>query len=211
MEKSGLQTTASIMLIMLVSLVLLYYGQDFLIPLVLGLMAWSVLDALADHIRSIRFGSRRMPRWLAMLVSVLALSLVLLLIYQILVGQAPAIEAAAPVYQENFIRMINDLAGQYGVEELPTSDTLMANVDFSLLLGWLGSSVKYLVSTLVLVLMYTGFLFAEQRVMMKKIHALAGDPDKAERMSRSIGEISSRLQNYIWIKTVVSTATGGRS
>ena len=193
---------------MLVSLVLLYFGQDFLIPLVLGLMAWSEMDALADHIRSIPLGSRRMPRWLAMLVSVLSLSLVLLLIYQILVCQASAIEAAAPVYQENFIRMINDLAGQYGIKELPTSDTLMQNVDFSLLLGWLGSSVGYLVSTLLLILMYTGFLFAEQRVMMNKINALAGDPEKAEKMYRIIIEISSRIQNYIWIKTVVSAATG---
>ena len=56
--------------------------------------------------------------------------------------------------------------------------------------------------------MYTGFLFAEQRVMMKKIKALAGDPVKAEKMYRIIVEISSRIQNYIWIKTAVSVATG---
>lgn len=208
MKTAGLQVTAHIMIILLASLVLLYFGQDFLIPLVLGIMAWSLLNALADHIGRLPIGASHMPRWLAMLVSMILLLATLLLIYQILASQALAIEAAVPVYQENFIRLFNDLVTHFGIEELPTTDTLLNNIDFTMLLSWLGGSMGYLVSTLILILMYTAFLFSEQRVMMKKINALAGDPEKAAKMYRIISEIGARIQNYVWIKTVVSMATG---
>ena len=60
-SKDPLGSTANILLILLITLVLLYFGQDFLIPLVLALMNWSLLNALADYIVKIPLGPCNCP------------------------------------------------------------------------------------------------------------------------------------------------------
>ena len=128
MKASGMQLAAHVMLILLASLVLLYFGQDFLIPLVLGVMAWSLINALADNIGRIPIGKWHMPRWLAMLLSVAALLAALLLIYRIIASQAVAIEAAH-LMQKHAIQglLVIDNAGDL-VGALNFQDLLRAGV-----------------------------------------------------------------------------------
>jgi len=204
----GLTNTTNVLLIILISLVLLYIGQDFLIPLVLAVMTWSLLDTLADHIEKIRLGTFKLPRKLALLLSIVALSSLLLLVYQILASQSQALEAAAPVYEENFNGILNDLVTWAGIEELPSSDQFLENVNLGSLLSWLGGSVGSLLSSLILVLIYTAFLFTEKPAMAKKLDALASNPDEASNMRDIFTQITTQVQSYIWMKTLVSLATG---
>ncbi len=204
----GLTNTTNVLLIILISLVLLYIGQDFLIPLVLAVMTWSLLDTLADHIEKIRLGTFKLPRKLALLLSIVALSSLLLLVYQILASQSQALEAAAPVYEENFNGILNDLVTWAGIEELPSSDQFLENVNLGSLLSWLGGSVGSLLSSLFLVLIYTAFLFTEKPAMAKKLDALASNPDEASNMRDIFTQITTQVQSYIWMKTLVSLATG---
>jgi AI-2 transport protein TqsA len=204
----GLATTTNVLLIILIGLVLLYIGQDFLIPLVLAIMTWSLLNALADHIQKIRLGTVRLPRKLALLLSILALSSLLLLVYQIMASQSQALEAAAPVYEENFNAILNALTTWSGIEELPSSDQFLENVNLGSLLSWLGGSVGNLLSSLILILIYTAFLFTEQPVMAKKLDALASNPDEASKMRDIFTQITKQVQSYLWMKTLVSLATG---
>ncbi len=204
----GLTNTTNVLLIILISLVLLYIGQDFLIPLVLAVMTWSLLDTLADHIEKIRLGTFKLPRKLALLLSIVALSSLLLLVYQILASQSQALEAAAPVYEENLNGILNDLVTWAGIEELPSSDQFLENVNLGSLLSWLGGSVGSLLSSLILVLIYTAFLFTEKPAMAKKLDALASNPDEASNMRDIFTQITTQVQSYIWMKTLVSLATG---
>jgi len=204
----GLTNSTNVLLIILISLVLLYIGQDFLIPLVLAVMTWSLLDTLADHIEKIRLGTFKLPRKLALLLSIVALSSLLLLVYQILASQSQALEAAAPVYEENLNGILNDLVTWAGIEELPSSDQFLENVNLGSLLSWLGGSVGSLLSSLILVLIYTAFLFTEKPAMAKKLDALASNPDEASNMRDIFTQITTQVQSYIWMKTLVSLATG---
>lgn len=203
-----LANTALVLLVFLISLVLLYFGRNFLIPLVLAIMTWSLLDALAVYLEKIPLGPAQMPRWLAMLLAIFALFVLILLIYQILASQALSLEAAAPVYQQNFNQMLNELVTRFGIEELPTSDRFLERINIGSLLGWLGGSVGHLLTNLVLVLIYTAFLFAEQHVMLKKLDALASSPGDAEKMRGVFTEIAAQVQSYVTMKTLVSLATG---
>ena len=203
----GLVNTTNVLLIILISLVLLYIGQDFLIPLVLAIMTWSLLNAFTDHIQKIKLGKIKLSRKLALLLSIVALSSLFLLVYQILASQSQALEAAAPVYEENFNAILNDLVTRLGIEEVPSSNQFLESVNLGSLLSWLGGSVGYLLSSLFLVLIYTAFLFAEQPVMAKKLDALADNPANANDMYGILTQIATQVQNYIWMKTLVSLAT----
>jgi predicted PurR-regulated permease PerM len=198
--RSSLQNTTFVLLIVIISLVLLYFGRDFLIPLVLAIMAWTLLNALAGQFARIGLGG-----WALAIAFLLAM---LLLVYQIVVSQAADLRAAAPVYQENFNNSLNQLLTRFGVTELPTSDRFLEGVNIGTLLGWVGGSVGNLVAALVLVMIYTGFLFAEQNVMDRKLQALANSPEEAEELHGVLREIAVQIQSYIWMKTLVSLATG---
>ena len=205
--RGGLVNTTNVLLIILISLVLLYIGQDFLIPLVLAIMTWSLLNAFTDHIQKIRLGKIKLSRKLALLLSIIALSSLFLLVYQILASQSQALEAAAPVYEENFNAILNDLVTRLGIEEVPSSNQFLESVNLGSLLSWLGGSVGSLLSSLFLVLIYTAFLFAEQPVMVKKLNALADNPADANDMYGILTQIATQVQNYIGMKTLVSLAT----
>jgi AI-2 transport protein TqsA len=205
---TGLANTTNVLLIILISLVLLFIGQDFLIPLVLAIITWSLLNAIADHIQKIRLGTVKLSRKLALLLAIIAMSSLFLLVYQILASQSQALEAAAPVYEKNFNVIVNDLVTWLGIEELPSSDQFLDSINLGSLFSWLGGSVGSLLSSLILVLIYTAFLFAEQPVLVKKLDALASNPDKASKTRDTITQIATQVQHYVWMKTLVSLATG---
>jgi predicted PurR-regulated permease PerM len=103
---------------------------------------------------------------------------------------------------------VNQLLTRFGVSELPTTDRFLEGVNIGTLLGWVGGSVGSLVTALVLVMVYTGFLFAEQNVMDRKLQALASSPEEAEKLHSVLKEIADQIQSYIWMKTLISLATG---
>jgi len=191
-----------------ISLTLIRIGQTFLIPLVLAFMTWSLLNALSDYILKIRLGPISVPRWMATLLSITALGLFLLGIYQLLASQADSLASAGPVYQENFSRLLNELMAWAGIEHLPSTDSLFQNINIGSILSLVGGSVGSIFTSIVLVVIYTGFLFAEQNVIPSKLAALHPTAQEAEETRLVFAEIASQVQRYIWMKTLVSLLTG---
>ena len=143
-----------------------------------------------------------------MLLSILSLLGLFLLVYQVMASQATDLEAAAPVYEENFDRILKELFAWFGIEVLPTSDKFLEGINIGSLLSWLGGSVGSMFSGLLLALIYTAFLFAEQPVMARKLDAMVGNPADSENLRNILTRIATQVQNYVWMKTLVSLATG---
>jgi len=205
---SSLARAAYILIIVAITLTLIRVGQTFLIPLVLAFMTWSLLNALSDHILKIRLGSISLPRWTATLLSITALGLFLLGIYQLLASQADSMASAGPVYQENFSRLLSDLMAWAGIEQLPSTDSMFQDINIGSILSLIGGSVGSIFTTIVLVVIYTGFLFAEQNVIPSKLAALHSNSQEAEKTRLVFAEIATQVQRYVWMKTLVSLLTG---
>jgi predicted PurR-regulated permease PerM len=205
---SSLACVAYSLIIAAITLTLIQIGQTFLIPLVLAVLSWSLLNALSDHILKIRVGPISLPRWMATLLSITTLGLFLLGIYQLLASQAISMAAAGPVYQENFSRLLSDLMAWSGIEQLPSTDSMFQDLNIGSILSLIGGSVGNIFSTIVLVVIYTGFLFAEQNVIPSKLAALHSNTQDAEKTRQVFTEIASQVQRYVWIKTLVSLLTG---
>ena len=212
-SRDGISTTnlaraAYVLIIVAISLTLIRIGQTFLIPLVMAFMTWSLLNALTDRILKVRLGVISLPRWLATLLSISALGLFLLGIYQLLASQAGEMAAAGPVYQENFSRLLGELMAWAGIEQLPSADSLFQNINVGSVLSLVGGSVGSVLTSILLVVIYTGFLFAEQHVIPSKLAALHPTPQEAEKTRLVFTEIATQVQRYIWMKTLVSLLTG---
>ncbi len=211
-ERDRLAVATHVLLIVLASLALLWIARDLLIPLVLAIMLWSVVNALADRFQRPKpGGATLLPRWLALLLAVLFLGSLLVLTYQIMASQSTALVEAAPVYQARLTTLAGDLMTRFGIEELPTAEKLFGSLNLGSVLGYLGGSVGAVVSAFILVLIYTGFLFAEQRVMDEKLDALHDEREGSGRSRRVLERIAEQVQFYIWMKTLISLLTGGLS
>src|SRR5438477_2344876 len=68
-----LQRAALWAIVIAASMYLLVAGRGLLLPLVLGLALWYMVDALADAFEHPRFGTVRLPRPLALLAAILVM------------------------------------------------------------------------------------------------------------------------------------------
>ncbi len=205
---SSLAKAAYVLIILAISLAILQVGRNLFIPLVLAVMSWSLLNALSDHIHRIRIGSVAIPRRVATLLSVMSLGLFLLGIYQLLASQAGSLATAGPLYQENFSRLLNELMTWAGIEQLPSTASFFQNINVGSILTLVGGSLGSTFTSMVLVIIYTGFLFAEQKIIPSKLSALHSNPERATETSRIFSEIATQVQRYVWMKTMVSLLTG---
>ncbi len=198
-------------LVLALALVFLIFGSVFLIPLTIAIFIWSLLSALAEFLGRFKVAGRGLPKWATQALAVVIILGANVAVYDLVAGQAGALEDAAPIYQENFSQMAGDAAEAIGLDELPTTGLLLDLLDVGSVLSWLGSSVGSGITNLVLVLIYVGFLLAEQHQIPIKLARLQPDGASAARMRALAGDVSSQVRRYIWMKTAMSLLTGAVS
>jgi predicted PurR-regulated permease PerM len=93
------------------------------------------------------------------------------------------------------------------------------NSDFSLdklndlfnlqkLVGWTTSVISSVTSTLMLIIIYLLFLFAEQSVFDRKFAALFSSPERLSKAQAVRSEVMKKIRIYLSVKTFVSVLTG---
>jgi len=198
-------------LVLALTLVFLIFGSVFLIPLTIAIFLWSLLSALAEALGRFKIGGHSLPGWAAQTLAVVIVLGANVAVYDLVAGQAGALQAAAPIYQENFAQMSGNVAEALGLEELPTTSLLLDMLDIGSMLSWLGTSVGSGITNLVLILIYVGFLLAEQDKVPLKLSRLQPDEGDAARIRALAVDIALQVQRYIWMKTAMSLLTGAVS
>lgn len=197
--------------IILVTLILLVVGKNFLIPLAIATLMWVLFDAIRGVIVRRMPGTTPIPNWLATTISILLIVAANGFAVWTIVAQGESMAEAIPVYQEKFSALIDTAAASLGLAEMPSVLGLLDQVDIGALLGWVGDSVGILMSNVVLIAIYFGFLVAEEEIFPDKISRLTNDPAKADQFKSITNEIAGQVQRYIGMKTVISALTGGVS
>lgn len=194
--------------ILAVALALLVVGKTFLIPLAIAILLWVLLDAIRGTLIRWAPGAKPMPRGLATLLAILLMLAGNYVVVWIILAQADAFTAALPVYEANFEGLLTRLTSLLGLDELPSTDSLLNRLDLQTMFAWVGTSVGSLISNVALILIYLGFLLAEENILPAKLRRLQSDPDKSARLQRVTLDITTTVQRYVGIKTGVSLLTG---
>jgi predicted PurR-regulated permease PerM len=107
--------------------------------------------------------------------------------------------------------ILDGIRARLEASELPKglveyADKALRNIDLAGIVGDLAIGGLGFITTLLLVMIYMVFIFAEQAVFRRKILAIAGDrQDSAAEVLDTIGR---GIQRYLGVKTVVSFLTG---
>jgi predicted PurR-regulated permease PerM len=190
---------------------LLVLGSGLLVPLAIAVFIWILIAAIRSTLNRIKPGDTPVPGWIANSMAIVVMLIATYLGILVITSQSDQLAAAIPSYQANFAAILASFMARFGLEELPTTETLLSQVDLGAVLGWVGDSVTALMSDVVLIAIYVGFLLAEEHVLPAKIRHLHADPEKAERISRLAADVAASIQRYIGMKTVISLATAAVS
>lgn len=183
-------------------------GSAIIIPFVIAVFLWYLINAMANGLGHLKRGQRRMPRPLCFLLAIVILSAgIWEIIY--LIGQNLAqVVKSAPVYQSRLLEMVNQGMAWLRIEHEPTARELIHYLDLGGLLRDIASLLSGLAGKTVIVMFYTGFLLYEQRYFRRKISGIVANTRMEKRINGILKDIDLKMQRYIWVKTLMSVLTG---
>lgn len=182
---------------------LLVYGRALLEPLVFALLLWAVLNALADLLRHWRF-----PGWLAWVTAFSLIGAALYFVALVLANEAAALAVQAPSYAA---RLQHLWASWVPFEKLlPPLDfnTLLKASNLAGFLGRAAATIGNKLLDLGLVVIYVGFLLAEQQHLPAKLARLQASELSQSESEQVIHDIGQQIRSYLGVCTLLSVWMG---
>lgn len=190
-------------------------GQGIVMPLVLAIFLSYLIVATAHMIERVRIGSWSPPGWAALTGAIAGFMLLIGLLVQIVADNVGAVVEAAPSYQTRLQTLMGQInafiASSFGQNRPLTVATLLNEID---LRGWVGrfaNAFQAIAGNTVQIFAYVFFLLLERRFLSRKLDALFPDHGRREIVRNTMAKIGSRIESYVWIKTLVSFLTAALS
>ncbi|MDF3605299.1 AI-2E family transporter [Paracoccus sp. DMF-8] len=185
-----------------VILFLLVQAKFLLITLSIAIIIFSLTsDAISA------FARLRVPTWFATTLALAVITIGLLWVVTALVAQVNEIVSTAISYAERAQKLLPQLTEWAGPNATVAIDSFIRSLDLT---GWirsLAAQASNLVSGVVMVLVFVGFMFSERIWFPIKIERLTSDPVQADKVQRIISSIMRRVNRYLVVKTLVSVVT----
>ena len=204
-------TVASWLLIATVFVVVLVVAKNLLIPFVVAVGIWYLINALKQIYGRIKIGRFKLPQWVCLTASSATILLFVFFIIEMITRTINAMRKAAPEYKVNIDRMMEKALTRFGVDEIPNISAMASEIDLSEMISLALNSVSAFAGNAVLILVYVMFLLLEQHLFRKKLYALFPNPERQHQVNEVLEHINSAIQTYVSVKTITSLLTGGLS
>ena len=187
-------------------LYLLIVGEALLLPLVIAIALWYLINTLAAAFAKIQIGEFQFPRILCRLASLFTFGLLIWGLINFLGGSADDVLQVIPVYQENLTVRFQNLPL---VVVSAFQDQLITDwIDLPAYATSVASSFAGILASGGLIMIYVLFLFLEQGNFDEKITALFSHSGSEQDVRKIIDRIRNDIQKYISIKMFTSSMTG---
>jgi AI-2 transport protein TqsA len=194
---------------------LLYIGRDVFVPVAFGALVVYVVVGLALLLARVPLIGGLMGPALRHALSVAIIGTVLTALVWLLLANKDRAIVLAPEYQQSLLATIQHWAVFFGIEDEPSWTTLrrdvLGQINLQRVLTTAVASFGQVVVTLVVVMLYAGFLLLERRSFSAKLARLSDDPGRVKRIRDVIAVINQRIGAYLALKTVLSIFLGAVS
>lgn len=192
-----------------VILFLLVQARFQLISLVVAIILFSLTSDVIRWVAGLRVGGLRVPPILASLVALGIIGSVLLALAALIISQANTIVMMILQYTDPAQQATAQLFAWMGADVEAAVLNSLQQFAIGDYLRTLAGQAGNLMSAVVLIILFVGFMFAERIWFSTKLTNLFGDPDQARRAERIIGSIIHRVNRYLLVKSLISLLTGG--
>lgn len=187
---------------------ILHVGAAIMIPFVIALFVWYLINAIARGLGRLSFGGVRMARFFCFLFAILILIAGLWFTYKLVSTNAVAVIDAAPVYQQKFESFLPGLMEKIPAAYRPNMHDIVGYLNVGGMITALAKLFTGVAGKTLVVLFYTGFLLYEQQFFGRKLDEIIESKDTEKRVHGILCNIDIKIQRYIWVKTFISAMTG---
>ncbi len=185
----------------------LYAGAGFLVPLTMAVLINVLIIALSDRVIALV----PLPVWIANLMAVVVVMAGLFVITYILGSQATQFARSIGTYENQFDQAVQRLTDLIGNDVTSFVRDNLISIDMTYVARVLVGSATSMLNQFLLISLYVAFLMAERLACRKKLRLAAGNPRTGAELEGVLLAISSSLQRYVGVKTFISLVTAGIS
>ncbi|KTD16778.1 AI-2E family transporter [Legionella jordanis] len=201
-----LSFTAALILVSLIGF-LLIAGRSLLIPLVIAVFIWHLLNTLNNGMQRIPLIGHRLPNWFSMILSLCVAAILVKILIDIITNNVNEVINASPRYQENLTNIFNAMDQRYHIKALANLDSFLQDLSVQRILVNIYGVFTTITSSAVLILLYVVFLFVEQHFFKQKLQALFPHIEHRELVQNISNHIVRDTQTYLGLKTLLSLIT----
>ncbi|MGY6549287.1 MAG: AI-2E family transporter [Roseinatronobacter sp.] len=207
-EKFRLQTWLMGIIAFAVVLFLLVQAKFILIALAIAIVLFSLTSDAINSISQLRIGGFRIANWLASMVAVLLIASGLLTLAGLVISQINTVLTTTLAYTDDAQRAIAQMFSWMGEDVERSVLETVRSIQISGYLRSAAGQAGTILSQVVLIILFVGFLFLERVWFNTKLENLMGDKAQAQRVSAIIASIIRRVNHYLLVKGLISSATG---
>lgn len=186
---------------------LLIAGRSLLIPLVIAVFIWHLLNTIANSMEKIPFVGAKLPNWLRMLLALAIVALLMKILIDIITNNVNEVIAASSRYQENLTNIFNALDHRFHIKGLTNIDRFIKDLSVQSILVNIYAVFTTITGSAVLILLYLVFLFVEQHFFEQKLDALFPHRTHRQLVNNIFTHIVKDTQTYLGLKTMLSLFT----
>lgn len=187
-------------------LYLLIVGEALLLPLVIAIALWYLINTLAAAFSRIEIGKFKFPKFVCLLASLCTFILLIWGLINFLSGRADDVLQVIPVYQANLTTRFQELPL---VVVSAFQDQMITDwIDLPAYATSVAASFAGILASGGLIMIYILFLFLEQGNFDQKITELFSHSGAESDVRKIISRIRNDIQKYISIKMFTSSLTG---
>ncbi|KTD63486.1 AI-2E family transporter [Legionella shakespearei] len=202
--------TAALILVWIIGY-LLIAGRGLLIPIVMSVFIWHLLNTINSGMKRVPLIGNRFPSWMSMILSLAVVSVLVKILVDIISNNVNEVIAASPRYQENLLTIFNNLDQRYHIKAFADFDSIIKGLSIQNMLVNIYGVFTTLTSSAVLISLYVVFLFVEQHYFSQKMDAFFPQKEHRKLVKNIISHITKDTQTYLGIKTLLSLATATAS
>ena len=203
-----IQKAANISIIIALSVIFIIYAKNFLIPLIMAIVLWYLINALNIIIKKIPVIGQKLPLRVSLIISTLLTLMVLTFIGGLITQNINGLINSAPDYRVNLEAQIERILGAVGYGQDLDIETLSADLNLGDYLRRVLNSFSTIASQFLLILLYTLFMLLEQSTFRKKMLSLGLKKDRAQNVFKILNGINQAVRTYLGVKFAASFATG---
>ncbi len=186
---------------------LLMVGRGFLLPWVIALFIWNLLNTLNNAIQSLPVLGKYLPSVLSMLLSLMVVMGFIWGLVQIVGDNVNEVIGASARYQESFKHLLGQLDQNLLSKLMSNLDKFMDELNFQKILMNVYAGFTTVASSAILIALYVSFLFVEQGVFSKKLVLLVPSSRKQKTIKKLVERTIQDTQTYLGLKTLMGLLT----
>jgi AI-2 transport protein TqsA len=187
---------------------LLHIAAAIMIPFVIAVCLWYLINAIARGMASLPLGGYKLPRFMCLLLAISSIVVGVWFVLDLINNNLQMVRAAIPHYQQRLEMLLPGLLERVGLEKEAFIHDLRQYINLTAIFTTLVATFTGLAGKTLVVMFYTGFLLYEQRFFNRKIIGMIEDAETETRVRHILKNIDIKIQRYIWVKVVVSGITG---